>query len=317
MIDFIFLLLYPYIYKWKIQGTKNIDSTPNVEIFLSGLRLLIIALSMPDNPRQTLAYNYNHKFINENTRHKAMFITDPGKNLKNYSIVKPHDDLMKLTYVKGKKDGNRDRAAKRVSACKYFVENTTFDYVWVGTDDLYFDVDAIDPMLNDFSKQYNTERDVVFKGHIVDFGKCVFLQGGSGWIVSRAGCRKIVKVGYEWVRRLFRPDDMATHELRGMLNLSIPETATHYMFGHYFKENVKFGFWKGNVTLCPEKVPNYRAWPNNKLHPLKELVGFHHWPNKNNAGEGVMTSLIDAKKHDKSLYIYGDTFFIHICRKKQ
>lgn len=50
-----------------------------------------------------------------------------------------------------------------------FIENTTFDYVWVGSDDLHFDVDAIDPMLVDFENQFDTNKDIVLKGHNVDF----------------------------------------------------------------------------------------------------------------------------------------------------
>lgn len=236
------------------------------------LKLLIVALSMPDNPRQTLAYNYNHKYINEKTRHKAMFITSRGKNINNYSIVEPHEDLMQLTYINGKKDANRDRAAKRISACKYFIENTTFDYVWVGSDDLYFDVDAIDPMLVDFENQFDTKKDIVLKGHNVDFGHTVFLQGGSGWILSRAGARLASKVGYDWVNNLSGADDMQTHHLRTKMKLNIQDTSTHYMFGHYFKQNVEYGFWKGNVTKCPVNVPTYRTWPRNKHFSLKELV---------------------------------------------
>lgn len=51
------------------------------------------------------------------------------------------------------------------------------------------------------------------------------------------------------------------------------------MFGHYFKQNVEYGFWKGNVTKCPVNVPTYRTWPENKLFNLKELLDFHHYPN--------------------------------------
>lgn len=248
-----------------------------------------------------------------------MFITEPGKNVHNYSIVKPHSDLMELTYVEGKKDENRDRAAKRVSACKYFIENTTFDYVWVGTDDLYFDVDAIEIMLRNLDKQYNTERDIVFKGHVVDFMGYTFLQGGSGWIVSRAGARKIVELGYDWLKNLSLPDDMATEDLRKMLNLSIPETATHYMYGHYFLKKVKYNFWRRKVDPCPANLPKFAAWPNNTLHPLKELVGFHHYryrhPNRDLETQRTMNNFIEAKKNDPSLYMYFDPFYMYICRK--
>lgn len=120
IIEWVLLVSYTFMYKRYMKIENIISPTLKFNVNKEKLKLLIIALSIPDNPRQTLAYNYSHKHINEKITHKAMFITSRGMNNNNYSIVEPHEDLMQLTYINGKKDANRDRAAKRISACKYF-----------------------------------------------------------------------------------------------------------------------------------------------------------------------------------------------------
>lgn len=309
------LCLVPHLHGIAMKDACG--NLPRVSFSSCKLRLFIIALSMPDTPRQTTIYNYNYKYINNYTRHRAIFITEPGKNLNNYPIINMHEDLNKLTYVNGSKDRNLDRAAKRISACKYFIENTTFDYLWVGTDDLFFDTDSIEIMLSNFEKQYDTERDVIFKGHIIACGNYYYFQGGSGWLVSRAGAKKIVKVGYDWIVNMADADDMATKYLRIMINLSIEETSTHYMLGHHFTKKVRDGFYKRRIDICPLELENSLIWPNNTLHPLKELVGFHNYPYGNNEAQRVMMNLVDAKTNDPSLYYYGGIFTYTICRDRK
>lgn len=271
---------------------------------------------MPDHKRQELVYENNYRYINENTRHRAIFITKRGKNKNNYPIIEPHKDLERLAIrPNGRKDRNRDRGAKRVSACKYFYENTTFDYVWVGADDVYYDVDAIDPMIRELDMKYNTEYDVAMMGHNVDFGHTVFLQGGSGWILTRAGAKAAAEYGYKWVKNLPGCDDMWSTQFRPALKLNYSDMTCPYMYGHRFKQNVSFGFWRGNVPKCPIKPENTRMRPKHELPPLKKLVAYHFYPNKNNEVMRIMNNIIDAKKNDPTLYMYFGNCYMTICRK--
>lgn len=278
-------------------------------------RLMIISLSLPDDPRQVVSYEGNLKYINEKTRHSAMFITKKGENKNNYPIIEPHEELDKLSVSFFKKDGNKDRAVKRISACKYFIENTSYDYLWVGTDDLFFDIEAIDPMLADLNSKFDTSRDIVLKGHNIQIKEVFFLQGGSGWIVSRAGALAISEVGKKWIKNIKLNDDMEVHNLRKMLKLSISDLTCHYMYGHDFNQNVSYGFWKYEVPQCPKTLVQTEMHPHNILYPLRELVGFHCWPNKGNEALNISNSLIDAKHHDSSLYMHFDSLYMTICRK--
>lgn len=198
IISQIFLVWYCILLSLCLKLIKSIPFQFPIKrryINTKKIRMLFIVLSTTDNIRQRVNYETSlKKFIEMG--HGAYFINKKGNF--TYPMIEPQESLLHYQIVNGKFDPNRDRAIKRVSACKFYIENTTFDYLWITADDVFYDTNALDPMLDILSTKYDTNKDLVFLGHSPKTTcekDIYYLQGGTGSILSRRGAKKFLEVG--------------------------------------------------------------------------------------------------------------------------
>lgn len=268
------------------------------------MKMLLVALSTTDCKRQVSNYeNYLKKFIEMG--HGAYFINKKGKF--TYPTIEPYQYLMHYQKYKGRFNSDRDRAIKRVSACKYFIENTSYDYLWITADDVHYDVDALERMLIDFTIKHDTNSDIIFVGHNINWLNSYYLQGGSGSILSRKGAQKFLEYGEKYIEKSSFTDDYNLQFVRKYMNISERESSTHYMFGQgSIVDDVINNKWWVNLTKkcpLPNKLPqNIQTFTG--LHNLADLVGWHG--KSEVKSRNCITSIIEAKKNDKSIHYYFD-----------
>lgn len=234
----------------------------------------------------------------------------PDKNLYQYG--KNNTSKHSKTLLKG----NIDRAIKRITACQYFLRETNDAFLWIMTDDVYVDVNKLDKVTRSYAKKYNTKKEIKVFGNCVYIKKSkksysfAYLQGGVGYIFSRAAAKLAVENGPKWIESIKREDDFDFNVLLDMMNISIRETAFSIGTGNIFTHDIYPGF-ENNISKCAGN--EYLEQCNSGLNPLADIVAVHSDnTEKTKAWIKIISEL--SSKSDR-YYWWQNGTFPTICKK--
>ena len=190
-------------------------------------------VTVPNSNRQQLMYDYWYERANKEAGHEVAFICKQGKKsyAKGGKYLPPYEDYYNFHINKNYKVADKDRAIKRVFAARYFLENTTHSWYWSMTDDVSVDVDGLEMIIEELNQKYDTEKDYVLKGQCMYYEKEFYLQGGTGYIMSRAAARQLIEYGPRWIANMNYYDDLKIKDFRIFLGLNIVEDLT--LFCHF------------------------------------------------------------------------------------
>lgn len=155
-------------------------------------RVFIGVITIPNSTRRYKPWTEWMYRLNMQNFHKAMFIEDPQNDYKDY-YLQTNQSLMRLRRKLGTPQEDRDRAAKRVTGAQYMLKHNEFDWYWSLTDDVMVDTAAMDNYIAELSRVYDPKKDFVVRGQYIYRHKMEYLQGGSGYIFSRAAVEKFVE----------------------------------------------------------------------------------------------------------------------------
>ena len=171
-----------------------------------------------------------------------------------------------------------DLAAKFYAGLQYFIEETRLPWMWRGTDDVYINFSRLERYVAFLSAKYDPfEQPLVFGNCIPDsqFGVDGFIQGGSGWIVSRALAVKLFLVFPLFMDMLNSGDDIVFARVLSRLNVSVSGSASSAFLGHDLTELASVL----NGSFVPPVCPTLRdidAWQCAKfIGRLSDVVFFH------------------------------------------
>ena len=272
-------------------------------------------VSVINSDRQNTSYKMWIKQLHNSTRHKAVFLTEPGKlYIKDVEYHPPLPEYVELCTNKllGKtlRDLDKDRAAKRLTGAYYFLKEN-YSWYWSATDDIVVDIDNLDKLVSYLDNKYDTNRDLVFEGHCFSKPKYSYLQGGTGFIMSRAACKKFLEYGKEWITEMDNLDDISFQKITKLFNLHDNQTLNPFMYGHNFQQNMKKGFYnKSHIDKCPTTLRKHSC--GNMLVPLTYITCLHS--SSQYDSYLIMQSIIDANFHQNDLYFYYNSIYIMICR---
>lgn len=274
-------------------------------------RIFFGLVSTPNYQRQNATYHFWLKQLYIKGIDDAAFITQPSdQEIPSAKYLYPTFEENKMHNKANYAD--TDRGMKRYIGAKYFLNKSNFDWYWSMTDDVLVDLNALDTMMNDINDHYNTEKDIVIKGHLIKRGRMTFPQGGPGFLMSKAAANLFVKNGVNWVKNLKFPDDGYFEEIIHMLNISFSSIITSYMYGEgsidqYTKSTSCFNF-----PSCSSF--KYNELFSSKLTPLKKLVAIHFRNHSNKYHVIAMNSFQQLKKCT-NLFYYVNSHSINICKK--
>jgi hypothetical protein len=159
--------------------------------------------------------------------------------------------------------------------CKWLL---TFD------DDSIVDLTNLQNMVSNLEMKYDPIIDPVMKGNCF-FQKWIqksFLQGGSGYILSRRACQLIIEnISTDfWFYKFSYPDDRTTMNFVKILNITIADTSSSFFFGfvpnphlkHYLMKNQFSKFHSCNFKSHYNGDCNFDYFQVNQLavyHPIK------------------------------------------------
>ena len=196
--------------------------------------------------------------------HDYVYVTDtPIENIYQWTPT--------IRFVEGKNDSNANREFKRLTAAKYFLENTDADFLVVPTDDLIVDAERIDELAEELGEKYDTNKNVIILGNCLYHG-FKYLQGGPGYIFTRVSAKAFVDFGPTWVLNSTGADDVAIVKFVNHIGKDASDAAVDYMAGHGLNQ-----LTRRNVDLnrFPKCRNFYEPQCKQGYHPFNRTYMIH------------------------------------------
>lgn len=311
----LFFLIFNSIFNvhYQIQSIKVLFK---FDQHLSKKRVFFGLVSMPKLNRQSITYQYWMKELYRRGVDDVAFITKPS-DVENLTAKYIHPTEEDNKIINPSEKADTDRGMKRVLGAKYFVNHSNYAWYWSMTDDVLVDLNALDMMMNEFSMKYDTEKDIVMKGHLYTYFSAnktyIYPQGGSGFLMSKAAVHKFLSFGVDWAKKLKWPEDIYGDFIIKKLNISYQSVMTPYMYGN---ANVIFPIPKKiknceDTKICPSLIN--KTMTVSDLTPLKKLVAIHYHSSRRNSHIKTMNE-IKRLKACKNLYYYINITRMYICK---
>ena len=275
-------------------------------------------IATPSSPHQQFMYDtWIKNVINYSPESKVAFITNKGKEIPGVLYVHPGQKYEHLKRLPGSRPIDRDIVIKRLVGAKYFLENTNLDWFWSVSDDCLIYPNNIPDIIDDLNSRYNTYTDSHIEGHCIEAWGHIYMQGGSGDIFSRKAAEKFVKIGMSFIRNMTNLDDIEFEKMRKILGVSVTQSASKFMYGHKFVNNVNEKFYE-NLDYCPSSIPPTKCY-GDKLISGRHLTGYH---TLSSGGVHFLPSMLEQFKivqeqillHPDISY-YHDALYLHFCKK--
>ena len=236
--------------------------------------------------------------------------------LNNYTTIKvdtsyydPYSDINKVNDTKFFLE-NKDRAFRRLSCLQYFLDNTDAKYALVSCDDIILQTERLDWLIEQLDKDINdTETDIYIWGDCVSYQDVMWLQGGIGYIFTRAAARACLMNKVRWMKEFKRADDLDFGLMLNYINFPIQKTETPYFIAHGL---LRIPTSINNAQRCPNKVHSNTTCGLG-LHPLSDVIGIHeNNQKKRDNGMKLIRKLQGLSEH---FYWYNIKYTTYICYK--
>ena len=278
--------------------------------------LLIIAVTMNNSKRALPMYHSWAKYVKSHSSHDNVFlISNDGCPNTPLKCLKPSN-----WYKESKNKTNlienvvqfRDVISKRLYSMEVMLSDEKFDWLLSVTDDVKINTHNLHRMMKWFNQKYNSKKDIVVKGHAIDLLPITFLQGGSGFIISRKAAEKILNMKYWILYESFLVDDMRFSEVWKRLGVRIREASSGFFIGHQF-HNLMDELIERNYRLIPQcPLFNPQQSCGSKFHHLRDLTIFHTiW---NHTQLELAAKSLFSHKIPSNLYWYQNVMFPVVCK---
>ena len=267
---FLFLVIYFFI---KPQISRiNYSITSNLTIIKPKhiIPRLFFGILTTDNAIERHQRSYE-EWISKIVElgHDYAFFTD-NKAEGPYKYQTLYESILSLTH-KRRRDINIQM--KRLAITKFFVENTTADFLFNTGDDVLVDYNRINRLAMILGKRYDTHTNVSFLGNCYCAPrKTLYIQGGSGLIMTRAGAIEFLKHSERWLRESHRADDVELNRILVYMNLTSYDAMSPYLAGHVPQPMHKNDFNLSTLETCPNI---WNADCGEGVHSLKDLYLIH------------------------------------------
>jgi hypothetical protein len=149
------------------------------------------------------------------------------------------------------------------------------------TDDVYMHKSSLQKFLDWLAKRGDPKLQVMAFGNCLDYPfwrakQGWFLQGGSGWVLSRIAAGRFLEFGEKWVLGMDIWEDFYFAEALTRLGLTAQDCDCPFFLGRFMRER-KWRLWNWSdprvVSKCPDIVTPSIC--GSRLFPYRDVV-FHH-----------------------------------------
>jgi hypothetical protein len=175
--------------------------------------------------------------------------------------------------------------AKFFFSLNFFLANTTANWFWRGTDDVIINFPLLRGVITELGEHRDPTREAIYAGNCINVERGPvrrpFLQGGSGYLMSRFGCQQLAGQSKVLMLHSDFEEDQSIGEVLGVtLGVNPRDMTSSHFLGYMFSEHQEVILTSGQYDMlpgCPEITDNiaYRGRCRQFLRPLNEVVFFH------------------------------------------
>lgn len=210
--------------------------------------------------------------------------------------------------------GDRDLSAKFFFAINYFLKETTFDWLWRGTDDTLINFGKLSAFVEDLHAKYDPVREPIVLGMCVgrnwneeEMKKMpFFIQGGSGVVISRRAAEILAPHLIWTMHRTNHADDVIFTWLLNHTGILMNPTSAFFL-GHSIKPHMFASLRRAASSLpeCPPLAEVERTKCRSYVGSFSDIVFFHE---QHTTKFGLGT----AMSHAKTLWGLNHEYGFHL-----
>jgi hypothetical protein len=156
-------------------------------------------------------------------------------------------------------DLNRSQAAKRIRSLEYFLANSTAGFFLYTTDNAFIWSRNLKYLFREVANRRLTADSHFIWGNCMSNYDGTFLQGGSGYFMSRHTADRLLAMSAQWLRSVKQSEDVAFGDLMTTVGLpSMYNATSEFMMGQYIEFGRIAAMQSINLTgiaKCPSEPP--------------------------------------------------------------
>ncbi|EAX89151.1 hypothetical protein TVAG_409340 [Trichomonas vaginalis G3] len=264
-------------------------------------------ITIPNSDRRQYMWKFWIEKLLSTTQHQVKYITKPIIDLPELSLLPDHK------WEKYEFNVDRDRVVKRLTAAEYFLKNTTLDWYWTLTDDVFIDLNELDDLTSELDKKYDTNKDYVMQGNLL-FEESFYLQGGVGYIMSRKAVQHFLSIGFQYLEMCIWNDDMYGSYIYETMNIPDDQITNPRLIGEPVHKNklllLKIYSNHKKFPICPKQTPKFGGY--NGTYPIKMITAVHH--NDIRYSRRFWIQLLKAKEANHNIrYYFEEKHITNFC----
>ena len=289
--SFIFYLIcylssqYHHIYFQSYYLTDKEISDPNQ-------KLLIGVVTVPNSKRFADFINLNRfRYLNDHfisgtifsrlnsTKYPNFINLDDTIDLRNYlstlPLIKKSWNDRDLFWVNMQMQF--DLIFKLISFLRYFINNSTANWLVRYCDDVFLNRHMIPDLLRYLNSKYDPTQDFYVGGACIDYIKEPILQGGSGYIISKYAAKLILSNAMDFLRDISYYEDWEFSRLLPKIGFPVCNGTNPFFIGHSAKPFSKWMSKLGFTSLfpkCPANLPKLDSCQR-VMPRMRDIVFFH------------------------------------------
>jgi hypothetical protein len=191
----------------------------------------------------------------------------------------------------------------------YFLEERNEPWFYRGIDDSFVNMRRLPSFISELSEQFDPLSDLVLRGDCVVSNGVRFIQGGSGFLCSRAAARRLNNIS-EFLRLWSGAEDVTMARLIDAVGIGVRESCSGAFMGH----GPDFLDEAANAERCPPMNVSRMPVPHH-LERVRDLLVYHK---QEESGRNLQEALPWAKwvfEAPESLrwFVRDDNFWPGTC----
>jgi hypothetical protein len=233
------------------------------------------------------------------------------------------DNLVRRAVTVGNMAPDRKSAellAKFFFAMAFFLEHTIEPWMWRGTDDVIINFPRLPAFVADLNRRYRPFEEDVFQGHCMKYlpADLPFMQGGSGYVLSRFACKYLVRaIDYIAFHAVPPEDQYIGHFLVEVFKVKPWKMTNPKFMGFEFEDKERQWIMHRKFSSLPGCPPVRNAIHPGSLclkfvAPIRDVVFFHQSVGGFGDSDIAMARAMFTAPDDICWWIYG--YMSKLCR---
>jgi hypothetical protein len=242
--------------------------------------------------------------------------TNENSTDQNYLVPSPHWIDLIRSQSPSLSRKSQEMTAMDFFSLDFFLRERDQPWFYRGTDDTIFNFRRLPSFISELEKEYDPLTDRIVRGDCVIYKKSpIYLQGGSGFLCSRAAARLIASYLDLFLEMWTMAEDTTFGPFLDVIGIGVRNSCSGAFMGHgaaTLSIRTK-NDPKRVMTPCPPM--NLSRWPIPRhLEKLMDLLVYHK---KDNPGRTLQMTLKRAdlvfSAHESVRWFTEDNFWPRVC----